>query len=124
MEYHVALGSKIFATARKIFPTRKIFRRRENFEKTRSGRRDRFRQKIVKIGAILAIFGPFEVSALDSTLDSTLDSGLDSALDSALNSALDSAMDSALDSTLDLALDSTLDSMKLLKGKKCKGKNY
>ena len=38
--------------------TRKNFRRRENFRKTRSGRRDRFRQKIVKIGAILAIFEP------------------------------------------------------------------
>ena len=34
----------------------KNFRRRENFRKTRSGRRDRFRQKVVKIGAILAIF--------------------------------------------------------------------
>ena len=40
---------------------RKFFRRRENFWKTRSGRRDRFRQKIVKIGAILAIFESFEV---------------------------------------------------------------
>ena len=38
----------------------KNFRRRENFRKTRSGRRDRFRQKIVKIGVILAIFEPFE----------------------------------------------------------------
>ena len=40
---------------------RTIFRRRENFSKTRSGRRDRFRQKIVKIGAILTIFESFEV---------------------------------------------------------------
>ena len=40
---------------------RKFFRRRENFWKTRSGRRDRFRQKMVKIGAILAIFESFEV---------------------------------------------------------------
>ena len=39
--------------------TRKIFRRRENFQKKSSGRRDRFRQKIMKIGAILAIFEPF-----------------------------------------------------------------
>ena len=37
----------------------KNFRRRENFRKTRSGRRDRFRPKIVQIGAILAIFRPF-----------------------------------------------------------------
>ena len=44
-----------------------IFRRREfffgstNFSKTRSARRRRFRQKIIEIGAILAIFEPFEV---------------------------------------------------------------
>ena len=31
------------------------------FSKFSSGRRDRFRQKIVEIGAILAIFEPFEV---------------------------------------------------------------
>ena len=42
--------------------TRKCFRRRENFKKESLGRRDRFRPKIVEIGAILAIFGPFEVS--------------------------------------------------------------
>ena len=36
----------------------KNFRRRENFRKTRSGRHDRFRPKIVEIGAILAIFEP------------------------------------------------------------------
>ena len=39
----------------------KIFSTPENFRKTRSGRRDRFRQKIVKIGAILAIYKPFEI---------------------------------------------------------------
>ena len=39
--------------------TRKIFRRRENFWKTRSDRRDWFRPKIVEIGVILAIFRPF-----------------------------------------------------------------
>ena len=41
--------------------TRKFFRSRENFGKKRLGRRDRFRPKIVEIGAILAIFEPFEV---------------------------------------------------------------
>ena len=39
----------------------KIFGRRENFWKKSLGRRDRFRQKIVKIGAILAIFEPLQV---------------------------------------------------------------
>ena len=34
---------------------------RKTFRKFSSGRRDRFRQKIVEIGAILAIFEPFEV---------------------------------------------------------------
>ena len=44
-----------------------IFRRRENFggakifEKKNLGRRARFPAKIVEIGAILAIFEPFEV---------------------------------------------------------------
>jgi hypothetical protein len=42
----------------------KNFRRREKFFdgakiKKSLGRRDRFRQKIIEIGAILAIFGPF-----------------------------------------------------------------
>ena len=41
--------------------TRKIFRRHEKFRKKRSGRCDRFGPKIVEIGAILAIFEPFEV---------------------------------------------------------------
>ena len=41
--------------------TRKKNRRREHLSETTSGRRDRFRQKIIKIGAILAIFEPFEV---------------------------------------------------------------
>ena len=39
----------------KIFPTAR------NFRKKSLERRDRFRQKIVEIGAILAIFEPFEV---------------------------------------------------------------
>ena len=38
-----------------------FFRRRENFSKERSGRREQNRPKIVKIGAILAIFEPSEV---------------------------------------------------------------
>ena len=36
------------------------FRRNENFGNERMGRRDRFRQKIIEVGAILTIFGPFE----------------------------------------------------------------
>ena len=40
---------------------RKFCRPRENFSKDRSGRRDQNRPRIVKIGAILAIFRPFEV---------------------------------------------------------------
>ena len=40
---------------------RKKIRRRENLEKKSLGRRDEFRQKIVEIGAILAIFEAFEV---------------------------------------------------------------
>ena len=43
-----------------FWSTRK-FRRRENFRKKGLGCRDRFRPKIVEIGAILAIFEPFEV---------------------------------------------------------------
>ena len=43
-------------------------RRRENFRKKSSGRRDRFRPKIVEIGAILAIFKPFEVQKFDTPL--------------------------------------------------------
>ena len=39
----------------KNFPTARKFRKKS------SERRDRFRQKIVEIGAILAIFEPFEV---------------------------------------------------------------
>ena len=39
----------------------KLFRRRDFFSKIRSGRRDRFGQKIVKFGAILVIFEPFEI---------------------------------------------------------------
>ena len=48
-------------TTRLFWPTRKFFRRRENFRKKRLGRRDRFGAKIVEIGAILAIFEPFEL---------------------------------------------------------------
>ena len=40
------------------FSTTRKFRRRENFRKKNLGRCDHFRQKIVKIGAILAIFEP------------------------------------------------------------------
>ena len=40
---------------------RKFCRPRENFSKGRSGRRDQNRPRIVKIGAVLAIFEPFEV---------------------------------------------------------------
>ena len=39
----------------------KFFRPRENLGKKSLGRRDRFRPKIVEIGAILAIFEPFDV---------------------------------------------------------------
>ena len=42
------------------FSTTRKFRRRENFRKKNSGRCDHFRQKIIKIGAILAIFRPFK----------------------------------------------------------------
>ena len=47
-----------FSRSRSTFSSRTA---RQIFSKSRSGRRDRFRQKIVKIGAILAIFGPFEI---------------------------------------------------------------
>ena len=87
-----------------------VFSPLRKFSKTRSARRDRFRPKIVKIGAILAMFRPFEVSALDLSLDSTLDSNLDSTSDSTLDSTLDSNLDSTLNSTLDSILDSNLDS--------------
>ena len=40
---------------------RKFFGRFENFSKTRSARRRRFHQKIIEIGAILAIFELFKV---------------------------------------------------------------
>ena len=40
---------------------RKFCQSREFFSKDRSGRRDQNRPRIVKIGAILAIFEPFEV---------------------------------------------------------------
>ena len=38
-----------------------IFSTREFFGKKKLGRRDRFRPKIVEIGAILGIFEPFEI---------------------------------------------------------------
>ena len=47
-------------TARKFSVVAKKNQRRANFSKTRSARRRRFRQKIIEIGAILAIFEPFE----------------------------------------------------------------
>ena len=40
----------------------RFFRRRENFGNESLGRRDRFGVKIIEIGAILAIFEPFENS--------------------------------------------------------------
>ena len=46
---------------RVFFVDAKIFRRRQNFRKTNLGRHDGFGKKIVGIGAILAIFEPFEV---------------------------------------------------------------
>ena len=54
------------------------------------------------MGTILAIFRPFEISALDSALDSGLDSALDMALDSTLDLTSDSTLDLTFDSTLDL----------------------
>ena len=71
-------------TARKIFVRAIFFRRRENLGNDSQRRRDQNRPKIVKIGAILAIFRPFEISTLDLTLDSTLDSTSDLTLDSTL----------------------------------------
>ena len=54
--------SKNFCTNRSFVRSlvAEIFRQLENFRKTRSGRRERFLPKIVEIGAILAIFRPFE----------------------------------------------------------------
>ena len=54
-------------TPRKFFVRAKSFRRCENFWKNRSGRCDRFRQKIVEIGTILTIFRPFEFSWMETT---------------------------------------------------------
>ncbi len=65
--YRAAAGSVIFdfvrsfARREKLFGGAEIFRRRENFRKKSLGRRERFRPRIVKIGAILAIFEPFKV---------------------------------------------------------------
>ena len=44
----------------RISRRRENFRPRENLGKKSLSRRDRFRPKIVEIGAILAIFEPFE----------------------------------------------------------------
>ena len=49
-----------FSSARNFFFRRENFRPRENLGKKNLSRRDRFRPKIVEIGAILAIFEPFE----------------------------------------------------------------
>ena len=46
---------------RENFSSTRKFRRRENFGKKSLGRCDRFRPRIVEIGAILAIFEPFEI---------------------------------------------------------------
>ena len=47
-------------SSREFFVDAKIFSVARKFRKKSLGRRDRFRQKIVKIGVILAIFQPFE----------------------------------------------------------------
>ena len=49
-----------FARRENFSSTRNFFRSREHIRKKSLGRRDRFRQRIVKIGVILAIFRPFE----------------------------------------------------------------
>ena len=65
--YRAAAGSVIFdfvrsfARREKFFGAAKIFRRRKNFRKKGLGRRERFRPRIVKIGAILAMFEPLKV---------------------------------------------------------------
>ena len=46
--------------SREFFVAAKIFRPRENLGNKSLSRRDRFHSKIVEIGAILAIFEPFE----------------------------------------------------------------
>ena len=66
MECDVTLGRKKLLRREKK-STRKTNCRRGNFRKNRSGRRDRSRPKIVKIGVILAIFRTFEVSCVGNT---------------------------------------------------------
>ena len=66
MGFHVRTYVRTSLGARSIpgksIPEKKRkIRRRENFGKKNWGRRDRFRQKIVEIEAILAIFEAFEV---------------------------------------------------------------
>ena len=56
-----ASSGRSFVVRRDFFSSTRKFRRRENFRTIRSGHRDRFRPKIVEIGAILAIFEPFKV---------------------------------------------------------------
>ena len=53
---------------RDFFVDAKIVSTARKFLKKSLGRRDRFRPKIVEIGAILAIFRPFEVSELEQGL--------------------------------------------------------
>ena len=48
---------------------RQFFRPRETFSKDRSGRSDQNRPRIIKIGAILAIFDPFKVLQFGKNLD-------------------------------------------------------
>ena len=58
--------AKIFRTFRESFsnfsPSRKFFRRPKNFSNFSWQRCDSFGPKIIKIGAILIIFRPFEIS--------------------------------------------------------------
>ena len=51
---------RVFARRDNFLSTQNFFRSRENFGKTNLGCRDRFCRRIVEIGAILAIFEPFE----------------------------------------------------------------
>ena len=59
-QIHMDGGKLSRRRRRKTFPSLQN-RRRENFRKDRSRRRDQNRPRIVEIGAILAIFEPFEV---------------------------------------------------------------
>ena len=59
--FFAALAFFFFDDAEFFLAAQNFFRLRENLKKKSLGCRDRFRPKIVKIGAILAIFEPFEV---------------------------------------------------------------